>query len=275
MRKGLWLLAAGALLGACAPRITAEPLPGVRVNVPVQVPPPASPPQPSQPAGQAQGGVTAPVIKVLPGNPLPPAGSAFVDDFSSYPTGAVLPMVAPDRYGVYKAPNGTLSPAVAETFTPQGGLDKSLRLEAANTAMLTTGAPDWTDYRVSFRFKYETGGTLDVGLFVHGSGDRMLIVRLGWGYTGGVHLIKVAGDQRFTLVSRRELKPLTEALKDQNWHDFAAEARSDGTVRVMVDQQTVIEWKDPDYRAGGIGIGINRLGDRIIWHIDDLKVERL
>lgn len=43
----------------------------------------------------------------------------------------------------------------------------------------------------------------------------------------------------------------------------------------MVDQQTVIEWKDPDYRAGGIGIGINRLGDRIIWHIDDLKVERL
>ena len=36
MRKGLWLLAAGALLGACAPRITAEPLPGVRVNVPVQ-----------------------------------------------------------------------------------------------------------------------------------------------------------------------------------------------------------------------------------------------
>ena len=35
MRKGLWLLAAGALLGACAPRITAEPLPGVRVNVPM------------------------------------------------------------------------------------------------------------------------------------------------------------------------------------------------------------------------------------------------
>ncbi|WP_172967300.1 hypothetical protein [Thermus thermophilus] len=52
MRKGLWLLAAGALLGACAPRITAEPLPGVRVNVPVQVPPPASPPSPPSPPGR-------------------------------------------------------------------------------------------------------------------------------------------------------------------------------------------------------------------------------
>ncbi|WP_203971291.1 hypothetical protein [Thermus thermophilus] len=52
MRKRLWLLAAGALLGACAPRITAEPLPGVRVDVPVQVPPPASPPSPPSPPGR-------------------------------------------------------------------------------------------------------------------------------------------------------------------------------------------------------------------------------
>ena len=53
MRKGLWLLAAGALLGACAPRITAEPLPGVRVDVPVQVcPHPPAPPSPPSPPGR-------------------------------------------------------------------------------------------------------------------------------------------------------------------------------------------------------------------------------
>ncbi|NHK39059.1 hypothetical protein FJR75_06020 [Thermus thermophilus] len=54
---------------ACAPRITAEPLPGVRVDVPVQVPPPA-PSQPQKP--EARGGMSGPVIKVLPGNPLDP-----------------------------------------------------------------------------------------------------------------------------------------------------------------------------------------------------------
>ena len=277
MRKGLWLLAAGALLGACAPRITAEPLPGVRVDVPVQVPPPASPPQPSQPAGQAQGGVTAPVIKVLPGNPLPPAGSAYVDDFSSYPTGAVLPVVAPERYGLLGTGGDWQKITVEEAFAPDGRLDKAVRMEGGyGEGFLTTGAEDWTDYRVSFRLKTLeaccTHSHIRARLFLNGAGSRALEFFIGRDPINGVGLYKLAGDQRFLLLQRRELNPTANAvLRDGNWHDFVFELRGDGTVRVFVDRTEVVNWKDPDYHRGGFGIG--PVG--VTFQLDDLKVERL
>ncbi|BBL83149.1 hypothetical protein TthAA37_20200 [Thermus thermophilus] len=273
MRKGLWLLAAGALLGACAPRITAEPLPGVRVDVPVQVPPPGGP---SQPAGQAQSGVTAPAIKVLPGNPLPPAGSAFVDDFSSYPTGAVLPVVAPDRYGLLRTGGDWQKITVEEAFAPDGRLDKAVRMEGGyGEGFLTTGAEDWTDYRVSFRLKTLeaccTHSHIRARLFLDGSGSRALEFQIGFG-PEGVKLVKLAGGQSFTLLHRRELENTARAvMRDGNWHDIAFELRSDGTVKIFVDRTEVVNWKDPDYHRGGFGIG--PVG--VTFQLDDLKVERL
>lgn len=272
-KKGLWLLATGVLLAACAPRITAEPLPGVRVDVPIQVPPPGGP---SQSPGQAQSGVTAPVIKVLPGNPLPPAGSAYVDDFSSYPTGAVLPVVAPDRYGLLRTGGDWQKITVEEAFAPDGRLDKAVRLEGGlGEGFLTFGAEDWTDYRVSFRLKTLeaccTGSHIRARLFLTGDGSRALEFQIGFG-PAGVMLVKLAGSQSFTLLHRRELEGTARAvMRDGNWHDFVFELRSEGTVRVFVDGTEVVNWKDPDYNRGGFGIG--PVG--VTFQLDNLKVERL
>ncbi|GLV48094.1 hypothetical protein TJA_12510 [Thermus sp. LT1-2-5] len=275
MKKALWLLAALALLAACAPRITAEPLPGVRVDVPVTVPAP-SVPQPGQAQGQGRG-VTAPVVKVLPGNPLPPPGSVFSDDFSAYPTGAVLPVVAPDRYGLLRTGGDWQKITVEEAFDPTGKLDKAVRLEGGlGEGFLTLGAEDWSDYRVSFRLKTleapYTGSHIRARLFLDGSGSRGLEFFLGRDPIRGVGLYKLAGNQRILLLQRRQLDPVAEAvLRDKNWHDFAFELRGDGTVRAFVDQTEVLSWKDPDYNRGGFGIAP---GD-VTFQLDDLRVERL
>ncbi|BFH76803.1 hypothetical protein TthTF19_19580 [Thermus thermophilus] len=236
--------------------------------------------------------MSGPVIKVLPGNPLPPAGSAFVDDFSSYPTGAVLPVVAPDRYGPLRRGDWQ-SVTVEEAFAPDGRLDKAVRIGekyqeggllttgaegvgagaklGPERGLLTTGAEHWTDYRVSFRLKTLESpfGHIRARLFLNGAGSRALEFQIGF---DGVKLVKIAGSQSIILIHRRELERTGRAvMRDGNWHDFAFELRGDGTVRVFVDRTEVVNWKDPDYNRGGFGIG--PVG--VTFQLDDLKVERL
>jgi hypothetical protein len=274
---GAWMLCLLALLAACAPRPAVEvrPLPGVKVTVPVEAPRARTQGATAVESGK-KGGARAPVVKVLPGNPLPPAGNAFVDDFSKYPVGAVLPVVAPERYGMIRGANWQKI-SVEEAFDPSGKLNKAVRIEGGyGEGFLTVGAPDWTDYRVSFRAKTLeaccTDSHIRARLFLDGSGSRALEFVIGWDPIDGVGLYKLAGDQRFLLLRRRELKPTADAvLRDKNWHDFAFELRSNGTVRVWVDGTEVLSWQDPDYRQGGFGIGPKAT----TFLLDDLRIERL
>ena len=88
-----------------------------------------------------------PVFRVLPGNPLPEAGSARVDDFEDYPTGAVLPAANPRDYGFLRYGKEWNRVTVSETFGPDGRLGKSVRLErGVGEGLLTIGAGDWSDY---------------------------------------------------------------------------------------------------------------------------------
>lgn len=257
------------LLSSCVPQptVTVGPVPGEEVQAPVKPPPPAR----SETSQAQSGGVSAPVIKVLPGNQMP-----LVDDFSGYPTGAVLPVMAPDRYGMLRFSKDWSKITLVEAFTPEGNLDKAVRLEGGyGEGFLTTGSPDWTDYRVTLRVKGQeaccTESAIRVRLFLDGSGSRALEFQIGLDDIK-IKLVKIAGDQSFTLVERPELADLGRAvLRDQNWHDLAFELHSDGAVKVWVDKTEVVSWKDPDYRQGGFAIGPKGSA----FFLDDLQVEPL
>ncbi len=264
----LYGLALLFLFAACAPRpaVEVKPLPGVKVTVPVATPQGATAVESGKKGG-------LPAIKVLPGNPLPEPGTAFTDDFSKYPTGAVLPVVAPDRYGLLRWGKWQ-KVSVTEAFDPSGRLDKAVRLEGGyGEGFLTTGSPDWTDYRVSMRIKVKeaccTDSRFRARLFLDGAGGRALEFQLGY---EGAKLVKLAGDQSFVLVDRPELRDVGRAfLRDGNWHDLVFELKGDGTVRAVLDGTELLVWKDPDYRQGGFGIGPKA----ITFFLDDLKIERL
>ncbi len=256
------------LLAACAPRpaVEVKPLPGVKVTVPVATPQGATAVESGKKGG-------LPAIKVLPGNSLPEPGTAFTDDFSKYPTGAVLPAVAPDRYGLLRRGDWQ-KVSVTEAFDPSGRLDKAVRLEGGyGEGFLTTGSPDWTDYRISMRIKVQEACCTDshfrARLFLDGAGGRALEFQLGY---EGAKLVKLAGDQSFVLVDRPELRDVGRAfLRDGNWHDLVFELKGDGTVRAVLDGTELLVWKDPDYRQGGFGIGPKN----ITFFLDDLRIERL
>ncbi len=276
MRKsrGWSLVAFLFLLAACAPRPTVElrPAPGVKVTVPVEAPAPAPTGATAVESGKT-GGVRAPGIKVLPGNPLPEPGTAFKDDFAKYPTGAVLPVVAPERYGLLRGGEWQKI-TVVEAFDPSGRLDKAVRLEGGyGEGFLTTGAEDWSDYEVRLRLKVEEAPTTESGvrfrLFLSGAGDRALELKLGY---EGLRLDKLAGGQRFTLIDRRELAGTGRTfLRDRNWHDLRFALEASGRVRFWLDGTLLLEWTDPDYRAGGFGVGPKAT----TFFLDDLEIRRL
>ncbi len=257
------------LLAACAPRPTVEvrPVPGVRVTVPVR-------PQGATAVESGKnGGVRAPVIKVLPGNPLPEPGTALSDDFAKYPTGAVLPVVAPERYGKLGSKEWQKI-TIVEAFDPGGKLDKAVRLEGGyGEGYLTTGARDWSNYEVRASIRVKEAGTTESAvrflLFLNGAGNRALELRVGY---QGVRLDKLAGDQRFTLIDRRELaKTGRTFLRDQNWHDLRFALEDTGRVRFWLDGTLLLEWTDPDYKAGGFGVGPKAA----TFFLDNLRIERL
>ncbi len=273
-RMRVWLLGL-LVLAACAPRPTVElkPLPGVKVTVPVEAPAPRPQGATAVESGK-RGGASAPVIKVLPGNPLPEPGAVFKDDFAQYPTGAVLPVVNPRDYGLLRYHPSWQGVTIAEAFDPSGKLDKALRIQTGlGEGFLTTGAVDWTDYEVRLRLKVQeapfTDSHLRFLLFLSGAGDRALELKLGY---EGLRLDKLAGDQRFTLVARRELADTGRTLlRDQNWHDLRFVLESSGRVRFWLDETLLLDWTDPDYRAGGFGIGPKGT----TFFVDDLEIRRL
>jgi len=256
-------LAGLVILAGCAPQSTVKvnPLPGVEVAVPI-------------PEGTASGGASALAIKVLPGNPLPEPGKVFWDDFSRYPTGAVLPVVNPKEYGFLRLEENWQEATIVEAFDPSGKLDKALRLAGYDgDGFLTTGAVDWTDYEVSFRLKIEKPRTwnsaMGFRLFLSGAGDRSLELRVG---REGLRLDKLSGEQRFTLVDRRELAQTTGTfVDDKNWHNLRFVLEKSGRVRFWLDDTLLLDWTDPDYHAGGFGVG--PLG--AVAFLDDLKIRQL
>ncbi len=264
-------LGLAALLAACAPTIEAEPVPGVKVKVPVEVPMPQG--ATAVETGGGKRGSAGPVIKVLPGNPLPPPGEVFRDDFSRYPTGAVLPVVNPKEYGLLKLHRDWQKATIVEAFDPSGKLDKAVRMEEGYLGgFLTTGAQDWTDYEVRLRIKVEkapsTESAVRFRLFLDGAGSRALELALGY---EGLRLDKLAGEQRFTLIERRELRETGRAfLRDGNWHDLRFLFEASGRVRFWLDETLLVDWTDPDYRAGGFGVGPKG----VIFFLDDLEIHR-
>jgi len=255
--KGKFLLVLGGLffLASCAPQNT---LP--QVNLPVDLP-----------EVQAPSGPAAPVIKVLPGNPLPEPGKVFYDD---YPRGAVLPVVNPRDYGILRLNENWREVTIIEAFDPTGKLDKALRIKGGwEDGFLTTGAVDWTDYEVSFRLKVDKPHTWNssVGfrLFLSGAGDRSLELIVG---REGLWLDKLFGDQRVTLINRRELAETTGTfIDDKNWHNLRFVLEKSGRVRFWLDDTLLLDWTDPDYNKGGFGIGPKG----VLFFVDDLTIKRL
>lgn len=244
-----WSLLVGAilgLLGACAPRLVLEP------TVPL--------PLPQVEVGKGQ---TTPKW-VLPGNPLP-----LADDFESYPLGAVLTRIAPDRYGLLGGENALFT--ITEALNPENAITRAVRLPR-EAAFLTTGAGNWTDYRVRFEAKRVGGvdwGDLRLRVFVDPTGTRALQLRLS---SGGVELAKVLGEQFQVVANRPELAQAgRQFIADKHWHRFELVARSTGEVRFSMDGGELISWKDPDFHQGGLGIGVHDL----IAYLDNLEVTPL
>lgn len=263
-RVGL-LLGTFWLLAACAPRPVVEvrPVPGVRVTVPVT----------PQGATAVESGKKGAALKVLPGNALPAPGTAWVDDFAKYPTGAVLPVAAPARYGFLRI---SLEPrfTVVEALNPEGRLDKAVRAGDQNAlGFLTTGAEDWTDYRVALRVRVEkapyTESHVLFRLFMDGTGSRGFELAIGY---DGVRLTKLAGEQRLVVLDRKELAGMGRGfLRDGKWHRLVFALSGDGTLKAWLDGALVASWTDPDYRAGGFGVGMGGA----VFYFDDLRIERL
>ncbi|WP_243089231.1 hypothetical protein [Thermus neutrinimicus] len=232
-----------ALLGACAPRLVLEP------TVPLPLP---------------QVGVPQ---WVLPGNPLP-----HVDDFESYPLGAVLTTVAPKRYGLLGTNEARFT--VTEALNPQNAITRAVRLERFGGALLTTGAGDWTNYLARLEVK-SLGGcywcSLLLRVFLDPTGTRALEFRFGG---DGVELTKVLGEQRQVVAKRPELKEAGQRfVEDKQWHRFAILAKDTGEVRFSMDGGELLSWKDPDFRQGGLGFGVHEAG--LVLYLDNLEVTPL
>ena len=107
---GRWILVVvlgSLLIAACVPQVNPNELrDAVSETVRSRLPTDA-------PAG--------PVLKVLPGTPLPESGSARVDDFEGYPTGAVLPAVNPRDYGILRYGKEWNRVTITEASAPTAG----------------------------------------------------------------------------------------------------------------------------------------------------------
>lgn len=239
----LALFGLSAILAACAPTLKVQPVPEVKVTLPLP----------------------KPVVRVLPGNPMP-----LSDDFESYPTGAVIQVVAPDRYGLLKL-GGAPKMTVAEVLDAQGRLNKALRLgNEYDLGFVTSGRDDWRAYRVSAKIKVQkapfTESRLRFRLFLSGDGSRGLEFRIGY---DGVQLLKFVGEQSLVLIERPELSETGRTLlRDGNWHTLAFELAGNGHIKAWLDDTPLLEWTDPDNRQGGFGFG----NDGTIFFLDDLEV---
>lgn len=247
-----WLLFAGALLGllgACAPRLVLEP----------QVPLPQ--------VEMGKGPLPVPQW-VLPGNPLP-----HVDDFESYPLGAVLTTIAPKRYGLLgKEARFTIT----EALNPQDAVTRAVRLARFDGALLTTGAGDWTNYRVRMDVKslgnpYWGSAGLLLRVFLDPAGTRALEFYFG---LEGIELTKVLGEQRQVVAKRPELRETGRGfIMDKMWHRLQVVARNTGEVRFSMDGGELLSWQDPDFRQGGLGVGVH--DPDLVFHLDNLEVTPL
>jgi len=239
------------LLGACAPRLQT---PSPQLPLPLPTPPR--------------------VTWVLPGNPLP-----HTDDFETYPVGAVLPRVAPDRYGLLA--KEWANATIAEALDAEGRTTKALRLAGGlGSNFLTTGAPDWSHYRLRLDFKslgnpyWGSAGFL-IRILVSGTGDRGLELYFG---LGGASLAKVLGEQKETFLQRAEVREVTsKAIRDRLWHRLTVEVRSTGekgkapvNVSLFLDDGLLLSWTEQDFAQGGVAFGIQ--DPDLVVYVDKLEI---
>ena len=212
-------------------------------------------------------------VTLLPGNAFP-----FEDGFENFSLGQVVPIAAPQNYGIYRS-DGSDDPTFAkaeETTDASNQAGKAVQLNAIHccaneTGYLTLGSNTSQDYRATFDFK------------INGDDSRTalkLLVNLGAGANyyyrvnvlarqGAVSMDKVLGDQSVQLVNRDGLGfNYTDGL----YHQAEITSRG-GVVSVSVDGRTLVEYSDtdPNYQQGGLGIGI----DRESAFIDNLRVTPL
>ncbi len=212
-------------------------------------------------------------VTLLPGNAFP-----FEDGFENFSLGQVVPIAAPQNYGIYRT-DGSDDPTFVkaeETTDASNQAGKAVQLNPINccaydTGYLTLGSNTSQDYRATFDFK------------INGDDSRTalkLLVNVGAGANyyyrvnvlarqGVVSMDKVLGDQSVQLVNR---DGLGFNYADGLYHQAEVTSRG-GVVSVSVDGRTLVEYSDtdPNYQQGGLGIGMD-------WEstfIDNLRVTPL
>ncbi len=290
MKKRLFVITTivlAVLLAACTPSVR---LAGPDINVPVNLgggsggdngggsagdnnQQSATPTSPNVQAGNA--GNLDSSIKLLPGNSFP-----FEDGFENFSIGQVVAVAAPQNYGIFRD-DGSDDPSFAkieETFDTQGQAGKAIQINSANTnpfnetqGVLTLGSNNSQNYRVNFDFKADlvSRSFLTLRLNIGAGGSAYYKVTID-NRAGSVTLDKVLGDQVVQVVNRDQMG-FNYADNIFRQVEIISQA---GTVKVVIDGRTLIDYSDndPNYQTGGFGIGFSG-GGRLF--IDNLSVDQL
>jgi curli biogenesis system outer membrane secretion channel CsgG len=231
----------------------------------------------------AQSGLSIP--KILPGNGLP-----FFDDFEGRNLQATLPETYPQQYGRSNCPVNSESEdagigIVGTVKDRNQNATKAIELTESkfcNSGLIqvravTTGSADWKNYSISFNFiiageiiPHEDGLGVRFNLSPDSSSYHSV-----WFHSfgsGDVVARKVLGSQQLVLASR-QMGPL---LTDIRWRNVVIENRN-GTVKVSMDSNLILEFQDTDprYAQGGVGFMRGPSLSNVSIFVDDLKIEAL
>jgi hypothetical protein len=242
---------------------------------------------PQQPidASQAQvaagsAGNIATSIKVLPGNAFP-----FEDGFENFSAGQVLAIAAPQNYGILRL-DGKDDPTFAkleQTFDVKNQPSKAMQLNNTEgyefyetQGYVTLGSAESQNYTASFDFKIDSGVNDTAVAFllnIGNGGTSYYKVRINT-TAGAVTVDKVLGAQAVQVLNR---DGLGFNYADGVYHQAIISSEA-GTIRVLVDGNTLVEYNDGDanYQKGGLGLGyIGRSGEGSRLFVDNLRVNSL
>jgi hypothetical protein len=242
---------------------------------------PATPVNASQAQVEAgSAGNIATSIKVLPGNTFP-----FEDGFENFSAGQVLAIAAPQNYGILRL-DGKDDPTFAkieQTFDVKNQPSKAVQLNNTEgyefyetQGYVTLGGAESQNYRASFDFKIDSGVNDTAMAFllnIGNGGTSYYKVRINT-TAGAVTVDKVLGAQAVQVLNR---DGLGFNYADGVYHQATISSEG-GTIRVLIDGNTLVEYNDGDanYQKGGLGLGyIGRSGEGSRLFIDNLRVTNL
>jgi hypothetical protein len=229
-------------------------------------------------AGSA--GNIATSIKVLPGNAFP-----FEDGFENFSAGQVLAIAAPQNYGILRldGKDDVTFAKIEQTFDVKNQPSKAIQLNNTEgyefyetQGYITLGSADAQNYSASFDFKIDGGINDDSMAFlvnIGNGGTSYYRVRINT-TAGAVTVDKVLGAQAVQVLNRDSLG---FNYVDGVYHQVTISSGG-GTIRVLVDGNTLVEYNDGDanYQKGGLGLGyIGRSAEGSRLFIDNLRITAL